>query len=158
MEDFLKFLLIASVIFVGIFKEVNKNSKSKKTTDKRPASPIPSPTQIEPDDVPIPEVWGSLKSPNELRRPIPVEPPTPKRSSQQTFRQASKQKRKKKKEEVSVAASIANSAAQDALNTRQGAHYDSPYESSDKKEDFTIHSAEEVRRAIIWGEILQRKY
>ncbi|GAA6258908.1 hypothetical protein F070042J6_47600 [Bacteroides sp. f07] len=160
MEDFLKFLLIAGVILVGIFKEVNKNSKSKKATNKRPASPIPSPTQIEPDDVPMPEAWGSPKSLDELLRPIPVEPPTPKRSSQQAFRQApkQKQKQKKKKEEVSVAASIANSAAQDALNTRQGAHYDAPHESSDKKEDFTIHSAEEARRAIIWGEILQRKY
>lgn len=26
------------------------------------------------------------------------------------------------------------------------------------EEDFTIHSAEEARKAIIWGEILQRKY
>ena len=31
-------------------------------------------------------------------------------------------------------------------------------EEADNKEDFTIHSAEEARRAIIWGEILQRKY
>ncbi|MEO4980191.1 ferrichrome ABC transporter substrate-binding protein, partial [Bacteroides ovatus] len=31
-------------------------------------------------------------------------------------------------------------------------------ESTDNEHDFTIHSAEEARRAIIWGEILQRKY
>ena len=49
MEDFLKFLLIAGVILVGIFKEVSKNSKSKKATDKRPVPPIPSPTEIEPE-------------------------------------------------------------------------------------------------------------
>ena len=36
MEDFLKFLLIAGVILVGIFKEVNKNSKSKKAKNNRP--------------------------------------------------------------------------------------------------------------------------
>jgi len=65
---------------------------------------------------------------------------------------------KKKKEEVSVAASIANSAAQDERNSRQGAHYNTSHDSHDNKEDFTIHSAEEARRAIIWGEILQRKY
>ena len=67
-------------------------------------------------------------------------------------------KPKKKKEEVSVAASIANSAAQDERNSRQGAHYNTSHDSHDNKEDFTIHSAEEARRAIIWGEILQRKY
>ena len=159
MEDFLKFLLIAGVILVGIFKEVSKNSKSKKATDKRPVPPIPSPTEIEPDAVPMPEAWGRPKSLDELLRPIPVEPPTSKRSSQQASRQTPKQQqKKKKKEEVSVAASLANSAAQDELNSRQGSHYNAPHESSDNNEDFTIHSAEEARRAIIWGEILQRKY
>ena len=46
MEDFLKFLLIAGVILVGIFKEVNKNSKSKKAKNKRPVSPMPSPVEV----------------------------------------------------------------------------------------------------------------
>ena len=144
---------------MGIFKEVSKNSKSKKATDKRPVPPIPSPTEIEPDVVLMPEAWSRPKSLDELLRPIPVEPPTSKRSSQQASRQTPKQQQqKKKKEEVSVAASLANSAAQDELNSRQGSHYNAPHESSDNNEDFTIHSAEEARRAIIWGEILQRKY
>ena len=97
MEDFLKFLLIAGVILVGIFKEVSKNSKSKKATDKRPVPPIPSPTEIEPDAVPMPEAWGRPKSLDELLRPIPVEPPTSKRSSQQASRQTPKQQQQKKK-------------------------------------------------------------
>ena len=156
MEDFLKFLLITGVILVGIFKEVNKNSKSKKATNKRPVPPTPSPDEIAPDAVPMPETWGMPKSLDELLRPIPIEPPTPKRTSKQTTPKAPKQK--KKKEEVSVAASIAHSAAQDELNSRQGSHYNKSHELSDNKEDFTIHSAEEARRAIIWGEILQRKY
>ena len=147
MEDFLKFLLIAGVILVGIFKEVSKNSKSKKATDKRPVPPISSPTEIDPDAVPMPEAWGK------------IELPIPKKSSKQASRHAPKQQQqKKKREEVSVAASLANSAAQDELNSRQGSHFNTPNESSDNNEDFTIHSAEEARRAIIWGEILQRKY
>ncbi|WP_277129988.1 ferrichrome ABC transporter substrate-binding protein [Bacteroides congonensis] len=147
MEDFLKFLLIAGVILVGIFKEVSKNSKSKKATDKRPVPPISSPTEIEPDAVPMPEAWGK------------IELPIPKKSSKQASRHAPKQQQqKKKREEVSVAASLANSAAQDELNSRQGSHFNTPNESSDNNGDFTIHSAEEARRAIIWGEILQRKY
>ena len=147
MADFLKFLLIAGVILVGIFKEVSKNSKSKKATDKRPVPPISSPTEIEPDAVPMPEAWGK------------IELPIPKKSSKQASRHAPKQQQqKKKREEVSVAASLANSAAQDELNSRQGSHFNTPNESSDNNGDFTIHSAEEARRAIIWGEILQRKY
>ena len=66
--------------------------------------------------------------------------------------------KKRKKEEISVSASLANSAAQDKRNSQQGSHYNSHTESTDNEHDFTIHSAEEARRAIIWGEILQRKY
>lgn len=97
----------------------------------------------------MPEAWGK------------IELPIPKKSSKQASRHAPKQQQqqqKKKRKEVSVAASLANSAAQDELNSRQGSHFNTPNESSDNNEDFTIHSAEEARRAIIWGEILQRKY
>ena len=58
MEDFLKFLLIAGVILVGIFKEVNKNSKSKKAKNNRPVPPTPSPVEVAPDATPMPEAWG----------------------------------------------------------------------------------------------------
>ena len=148
MEDFLKFLLIAGVILVGIFKEVSKNNKSKKAQNKRPVPPAPSPVEVDPDATPIPEFWGrGSRALDELLQPISMEQPAPKPTP-----------KKKKKEEVSVAASLANSVAQDEQNSRQGAHYNTPHDSPDNKEDFTIHSAEEARRAIIWGEILQRKY
>ena len=165
MEDFLKFLLIAGVILVGIFKEVNKNSKSKKAKNKRPVSPMPSPVEVAPDAVPMPEAWGGPKSLEELFQPKPIEPPTRKKHSQQTPPQQSPKQtakpaaqQKRKKEEISVSASLANSAAQDKRNSQQGSHYNSHTESTDNEHDFTIHSAEEARRAIIWGEILQRKY
>ena len=157
MEDFLKFLLIAGVILVGIFKEVNKNSKSKKAKNNRPVPPTPSPVEVAPDATPMPEAWGRPRSLEELFQPIPAEQRTRKpKERQQESKPVPKQK--KKREEVSVAASLANSAAQDQLNNRQGSHYDALNKSSDNNEDFTIHSAEEARRAIIWGEILQRKY
>lgn len=147
MEDFLKFLLIAGVILVGIFKEVSKNNKSKKTQNKRPVPPTPSPVEVDPDATPIPDFWGRSRPMDELLQPIPIEPPAPKSAP-----------KKKKKEEISVAASIANSSAQDKRNTKQGSHYDHPETDNSNQEDFSIHSAEEARRAIIWGEILQRKY
>ncbi len=147
MEDFLKFLLIAGVILVGIFKEVSKNNKSKKTQNKRPVPPTPSPVEVDPDATPIPEFWGrGSKVLDDFLQSLPVEQPAPKPTP------------KKKKEEISVAASIANSSAQDKRNTKQGSHYDHPETDNSNQEDFSIHSAEEARRAIIWGEILQRKY
>lgn len=151
MEDFLKFLLIAGVILVGIFKEVSKNNKSKKTQNKRPVPPTPSPVEVDPDTTPIPEFWGrGSKVLDDFLQSLPVEQPAPKPAPKPTP--------KKKKEEISVAASIANSSAQDKRNTKQGSHYDHPETDNSNQEDFSIHSAEEARRAIIWGEILQRKY
>lgn len=79
---------------MGIFKEVSKNSKSKKATDKRPVPPTPSPTEIEPDVILMPEAWGK------------IELPVPQMSSKQASRHAPKQqqqqqkkKKKKKREE-----------------------------------------------------------
>ena len=72
MEDFLKFLLIAGVILVGIFKEVSKNNKSKKAQNKRPVPPAPSPVEVDPDAIPIPEFWGrGSRALDELLQPIP---------------------------------------------------------------------------------------
>ena len=153
MEDFLKFLLIAGVILVGIFKEVSKNNKSKKTQNKRPVPPTPSPVEVDPDATPIPEFWGrGSKVLDDFLQSLPVEQPAPKPAPKPT----PKPTPKKKKEEISVAASIANSSAQDKRNAKQGSHYNHPEPDSDQ--DFSIHSVEEARRAIIWGEILQRKY
>ena len=155
MEDILQFLLIIGVILVGVFKEATKNSKSKKAATQRPVSTIPPPAEIDPDNVPLPEAWGKIEL------PLPQESPrqSSRESSRQTFQQQKKKQQKKKREEVSVASSLANSAAQDKLNSKQGSHHDIPESGiSDNNEEFTIHSAEEARRAIIWGEILQRKY
>ncbi|MCS2500966.1 ferrichrome ABC transporter substrate-binding protein [Bacteroides ovatus] len=97
MEDFLKFLLIAGVILVGIFKEVNKNSKSKKAKNKRPVSPMPSPVEVAPDAVPMPEAWGGPKSLEELFQPKPLKQTPPQQSPKQTAKPAAQQKRKKER-------------------------------------------------------------
>ena len=110
MEDFLKFLLIVGVILVGIFKEVSKNSKSKKATDKRPVPPTPSPTEIEPDVILMPEAWGKIELPVPQMSSKQASRHAPKQQQQQ---QKKKKKKKKKREEVSVAASLAIRAAKD---------------------------------------------
>ena len=61
MEDFMRYLLIAGIMLVGIYKEVNKNNKAKKakkTKAKHPVPPMPSSVEVSPDAVPIPEAWG----------------------------------------------------------------------------------------------------
>ena len=102
MEDFLKFLLIAGVILVGIFKEVNKNSKSKKAKNNRPVPPTPSPVEVAPDATPMPEAWGRPRSLEELFQPIPAEQRTRKPKVRQQ-----ESKPKKKKEEVTIRSSAA---------------------------------------------------
>ena len=100
MEDFLKFLLIAGVILVGIFKEVSKNNKSKKAQNKRPVPPAPSPVEVDPDAIPIPEFWGrGSRALDELLQPIPMEQPAPKPTP-----------KKKKKEEEAQKPSIVAAA------------------------------------------------
>ena len=85
---------------MGIFKEVNKNSKSKKAKNKRPVSPMPSPVEVAPDAVPMPEAWGGPKSLEELFQPKPLKQTPPQQSPKQTAKPAAQQKRKK--EEISV--------------------------------------------------------
>lgn len=82
---------------MGIFKEVNKNSKSKKAKNKRPVSPMPSPVEVAPDAVPMPEAWGGPKSLEELFQPNPLKQTPPQQSPKQTAKPAAQQKRKKKK-------------------------------------------------------------
>lgn len=150
MDDFVKFLLIAGVIIVGIFKEVNKKSKAKKAETRRAVTPQPSPIELAPDATPIPETWGEPMSLEDLFQPKRTKRPVAKPNPQTVV------KPKKKKEEVSVAASIANSSAQDKINTKFGSQYD--YQEPEADQDFSINSTEDARRAIIWGEIMQRKY
>ena len=97
MEDFLKFLLIAGVILVGIFKEVNKNSKSKKAKNKRPVSPMPSPVEVAPDAVPMPEAWGRPKSLEELFQPNPRETDRHRNSLPNRRRNQQRSRKEKKK-------------------------------------------------------------
>ena len=94
MEDFLKFLLIAGVILVGIFKEVNKNSKSKKAKNNRPVPPTPSPVEVAPDATPMPEAWGRPRSLEELFQPIPAEQRTRKPKVRQQESKPKKEKRR----------------------------------------------------------------
>lgn len=137
MDDFLKFLLIAGVILIGVFREANKN-KSKKAQNKHPNPSMPPTTEAAPDDAPFPTAWEKMILP-------------PRRSEQNaTEKPVTQSQNKNPKKQVTQLAQSPRSHA--SPGTPSGA------EEPQATEDFTIHSAEEARRAIIWGEILQRKY
>ncbi len=117
---------------------------------------MPSPVEVAPDAVPMPEAWGGPKSLEELFQPKSLQTDATEQSPKQTAKLAAQQKRKKKKYPFphpwqTVSRKI-NEIPDKVLTITTHT------ESTDNEHDFTIHSAEEARRAIIWGEILQRKY
>lgn len=145
MDDILKFLLIAGVILIGVFREANKN-KSKKAQNQRPNPSIPPTTEAVPDDAPFPQTWGKMFPSQDIFQPILVEKPaTP----------SPQNKNPKKQAPESMPRSGSRLAA---VTDRKSMQTSDTEASKEAEEDFTIHSAEEARKAIIWGEILQRKY
>ena len=93
---------------MGIFKEVSKNNKSKKAQNKRPVPPAPSPVEVDPDAIPIPEFWGrGSRTMDELLQPIPIEQPAPK-PTPTSKKMPTPAPKKKQKEEVSSHYDIGN--------------------------------------------------
>ena len=56
---------------------------------------MPSPVEVAPDAVPMPEAWGGPKSLEELFQPKPLKQTPPQQSPKQTAKPAAQQKRKK---------------------------------------------------------------
>ncbi|HIZ32106.1 MAG TPA: hypothetical protein H9814_00965 [Candidatus Bacteroides merdigallinarum] len=135
MEEFLKFLLVAAVLVVAFIRQTRKEAQKKQAPlppfmpqTEAPASPLPDEEKDQTYGGYIPE------------GPAP-EPATP-----------SKPERKPH---------IANASAKE--RPRQSAPKPTPPPATaptaeDGTTDYQIHSAEEARRAIIWSEILTRKY
>ncbi|EJW90873.1 hypothetical protein EVA_21033 [gut metagenome] len=156
----LKLFLIMAVILIGIFKEVKKVSKSSQTGNSSPDFPNPLPDATE--ESPMPEAWN-LPKPFEQ---VPM--PTPKRTTPKAFPADTEteypvfQRRKNKKNRAQHAMSQKDNPQTVhqplAPPTEIPATTKTETETAGYEEDFQIRSAEEARKAIIWGEILQRKY
>lgn len=139
MGDILQFLLIASVIGIAIIRQVSKNKAEK--TDANPRTPFPKGKEQQNTETTLPGNWEQW-FPTEIKNEQP------------------------RAETVIVAAAI------DSPPKKEKPLKKSAYSSLDRKnnptpevsppeaekQDFGIHSAEDARRAIIWSEILQRKY
>lgn len=133
MENIWIFLIVAGVMGFRAFIE-----KSKKELDG----------QQQPDlsDVEMPELHFPQQEPEPLRGHSPLPDPLPEegmRSTSSFTRQAGHHTR------------------QSGHHTRQSGHYTPPSPCATPQEtdcEFANPSPEELRRAVIWSEILQRKY
>lgn len=130
MEDIFKFLLVAGILIYGFIKQVRKE------TPEQPAFPYPEmPDSDEdsfmPEEIPSPQA-SHLDPVQEM-----VTPPN-KQASPKSAHKKARRHQPIQEPQQTVATSSANH--------------------SDESSDYSIHSIEEARRAIIWSEILQRKY
>lgn len=138
MEDVFKFLLVAAVIAIGLVRQFKK--EAKKNAANKPVAPMPN-TGMDDNSFPpytsgrgtyggyIPEGPQMMEQPGKKMGTTAMKPGIPKtRTSLYTPVQP-----------------------QDSPLV-----FESP--ESDERSEYGIHSAEEARRAIIWSEILQRKY
>ena len=130
MEDVLKFLLVAAVLVMAFIRQVRKEAQKK--APQQPAVPLPD----EASPLPHPEkedhTYGGYIPQGPAPEPKPAPRPRP----------------------------MLNLEGQRTTRTRQPEKSDKAPSLQEKAgdEDFRIQSVEEARRAIIWGEILSRKY
>lgn len=133
MEDVLKILLILGFIIFGVVKKARKEAKDNAPWDE---SDMPAP---QPEN-PLPEAWGS----GEIQ--VETVPETPRPEARPKATDAFPPRRRK-------------ASVQEGARTTQPASpilNESP--APPPSPDVDIHSLEEVRRGIIWSEILKRKY
>lgn len=149
MEDIFKFLLLGGVIIISIVRSLKKAVAS--TEDQRPSAPKQPTAETVPDAVPIPEAWGKMFSPKDIFQ-----------SGAEMKESTSSSQKQKNQKKLTAQSGLGNNVVQQKTESQSNIPHTSSspisQELSDNEEDFTIRSAEEARRAIIWGEILQRKY
>lgn len=137
MEDILKFLLIAGILIIGFVKQAKKEAKNT-SAPSRDDNDMPRPHKTHP----LPESWEG----------IPIPPPL-QTDNTQAEKQAHKQKAKPfipKNYQTQQTMRHKQSVAQTPQTNRA--------ETQDTSPAIDIQSAEEIRKGIIWSEILQRKY
>ena len=143
MEEVFKFLLIAAVIVIGIVKQFKK--EAKKNSGNGPAMPIPT------EESPLPEQWGG----DTYGGYIPEGP------KEEPVIKVEKKKTAPKpflSDPYTPTGSKGTSSYSKTTTTNQNISPPVPELQENDESEFTIHSAEEARRAIVWSEILQRKY
>lgn len=146
MDGILQFLLIVGIIVIGVVKQFKK--EAKKNAENRPAMPVPE-NDIDESALPIPEAWGNTYGGFIPEGPAPKIPsvPTEKKNINSLLQNIFWRRFYKY-----ISQAYHNSS--ETENFSSSVHSAKPETDS----EYSIHSAEEARKAIIWSEILQRKY
>jgi len=131
-EEIIKFLIIMGVIAFAIYRQAAKARKAAQEADKQ--TPAYDPDIYKETDEE--EDWMKTFYPEPTPGSTAVPASTPGKKVKDTSRRSTAQMRQK---------SSGNTIQQQLP------------EASDEK-DYGIHSAEDARKAIIWSEILNRKY
>lgn len=143
MEDVFKFLLVAAVIVIGLVRQFKK--EAKKNADEDTTMPMPEAGN------PMPENWGG----GTYGGYIPEGP------KEEHVIKVEKKKTAPKpfiSDSYVPTTSMGTTAYNKPTSTNQNASSSMPEPQENDESEFTIRSAEEARRAIVWSEILQRKY
>lgn len=162
MEEVFKFLLVAAFIVIGLVRQFKKDAGNN--AGENPGMPVPNADMSLPDanedsgtlapgaDAPLPKyredsTYGQRggnthghRGENIYGGYIPESPPRMKKPKP-AYRNYAPPKNKRNCGKASPPPSASL-----------------PQESDETTPEYGIHSAEEARRAIIWAEILQRKY
>ena len=141
MEDILKFLLVVGVLVLGIARQ----SAKKTMKDSRPGPDIPTPDTGHPQ----PEPWEDGNS----GTPRPASTETRGEPAPYAFQPSDTRKQPEGKSRTS----------RRKPETPPHTAHNVPPQTTDLQEaeqasEFSIRSAEEARKALVWSEILQRKY
>lgn len=148
MEDVFKFLFVAGVIIFSIVKQARK--EAKKNADNAPDMSMPD------EATPLPENWGEgtyggyiPEGPKAEAIPVEEAPVRPKRRKKHSPKPFIPPRNIDSASHRSTSSSFQNASPPDNSSLE---NVPTP------NADFDIRSIEEVRKAIIWSEILQRKY
>ncbi len=152
MDGLFGLLLIAAMIAFGVVRQLKKDAAAE---EARKANPNPTDGEG-PDGVPevilMPEPWHKMSIPVEVLRPeasgdVPehVRRRRENRAKRETAAHAGQRPEVSRRTTVSRPDTYAEPSNAQSVSPAAD-------------EDFAIRSAEDARRAIIWGEILQRKY
>lgn len=135
MEDIFKILLVTGILIYGFVKQLRKE------TPEQPAFPYPEMPDSDippmPEGIPIPE-------------DIPMQQDSHPEPAQETVIAPHKQSGSTPAHKKSRKYQPIQESKQTTADLSANEHNETT--------DYSIHSVEEARRAIIWSEILQRKY
>ena len=136
-------LIIIGLICFVLYRHVAKELKGTGVPDNKQSPKPPIIPDVTAD--PLPEPWHRMNLPTDTSKPRTTPPPIPK-------------VQRKKKAYATMATPYTEAVRTTVDNETKPLPHATKSVTQEQEEGFGIHTVEDARRAIIWGEIMQRKY